>query len=98
MSGLYGDPIPVGCYMTLALDDERIIARGIPYPGIPAPGVLLIYVVPDRDEVCWEVLAVQVVPSGDGSRSRGNGDPLIADVIVRPAEGIYARYPAVEKT
>ena len=41
------------------------------------------------------VLFSDPIPAGC---SRDKGDPLTADVIVRPAEGIYARYPAVEDT
>ena len=99
MTVLYSEPIPAGCYMTLALDDDHVIARGVAYPGIPAVGTLLVYI-PDTDgyeDVCWEVLAVQVVPAVPGSRSAREGAPLLADVIVRPDRGVYARYPGAEK-
>jgi hypothetical protein len=96
MSGFLNDPIPAGCYMTLALDDEQVVGRGVPYPGIPVPGVLLAYATPLGTG--WEVVAVQVVLTANGSKGREAGGPLLADVIVRPAEGIYARYPTVEKT
>jgi hypothetical protein len=94
MSGFLNDPIPAGCYMTLALDDDRVVGRGVPYPGIPVPGTLLAYVT--HLGTGWEVVAVQVVLTSDGSQGREAGVPLHAEVIVRPAEGIYARYPAVE--
>lgn len=87
----YGEPVPAGCRMTLATSDENVLGYGIPYPGVPAKGALLVYATSQGD--VWEVIDVQVMLTAGRSVSRRQGSPLTADVIVKPSEGIYARYP-----
>jgi hypothetical protein len=84
---MWDDPIPAGCVMTLAVNDEIVIARGVPYPGIPVPGIILVY--SHEAGICWQVTAVQVGLTHPGSISRREGSLLLADVIVRPVEGVY---------
>jgi hypothetical protein len=57
------------------------------YPGVPVPGIVLVY---SREAgVCWQVTAVQVGLTHPESISRRKGALLLADVIVRPVEGVY---------
>ncbi len=61
-----------------------IIASGLPFPGLPYPGLVIV-----TAGTVWQVLRVQVLIAEPGSVAARQGDPLHADVIVTPAEGIH---------
>lgn len=73
--------------------EDGIVALGVPSPHVPPAGqVLLLHQLAsggDASRVCWEVTAVMVHYPDPASPAALKGEPLTADLIVRPHGGIH---------
>lgn len=63
----------------------RFVGDTFLFPSLPYPGLLLIH-----EASIWRVERLQVMIAQRGSMAEGNGSPIMVEVIVTEAEGIFA--------